>query len=126
MSRWPYNTARWQRLRIAKLMECPVCEPCRARGVIEIAEVVDHDKAINAGGDAFPPLSFGFNVPEGGDEWRGEKRTLKAIDLREISVVQAFPAYSGTSLAVRSRKPMTDAERRIRILELEGGAYVAV
>ncbi|AVH41582.1 hypothetical protein At1D1609_15280 [Agrobacterium tumefaciens] len=57
MSRWPYNTARWQRLRIAKLMECPVCEPCRARGVIEIAEVVDHDKAINAGGDAFPPLS---------------------------------------------------------------------
>ncbi|WLD98076.1 HK97 family phage prohead protease [Agrobacterium leguminum] len=71
-------------------------------------------------------MSFGFNVPEGGDEWHGEKRTLKAVDLREISVVQAFPAYAGTSLAVRSRKPMTDAERRIRILELEGGAYVAV
>lgn len=38
-------------------MECPVCEPCRARGVIEIADVVDHDLAINAGGLAFPPLS---------------------------------------------------------------------
>ncbi|UXT42482.1 HK97 family phage prohead protease [Agrobacterium tumefaciens] len=71
-------------------------------------------------------MSFGFNVPEGGEEWAGELRTLKAIDLREISVVQAFPAYGGTSVSVRSRKPMTDNERRIRILELEGGAHVAV
>jgi len=54
---WPYSTAQWQRLRIAKLMECPVCEPCRTRGVIEVAEVVDHDVAIKSGGDAFPPLS---------------------------------------------------------------------
>ncbi len=79
--------------------------------------------ALSARGD-IGGMSFGFNVPEGGDEWHGEVRTLKAVDLREISVVQAFPAYSGTSLAVRSRKPMTDAQRRIRILELEGGAYV--
>jgi hypothetical protein len=71
-------------------------------------------------------MSFGFNVPEGGDEWHGERRTLKAVDLREISVVQAFAAYSGTSVSVRSRKSMTDNERRIRILELEGGAHVAV
>lgn len=57
MSKWPYNTAAWARLRIAKLMQTPVCEPCRARGVIELADVVDHDKAINSGGPAFPPLS---------------------------------------------------------------------
>ncbi len=56
MSKWPYCTAQWQRLRTAKLMQTPVCEPCRARGVIVIAEVVDHDKAINAGGLAFPPM----------------------------------------------------------------------
>ncbi|MDA5240643.1 HK97 family phage prohead protease [Agrobacterium sp. MAFF310724] len=81
--------------------------------------------ALAARGDV-GGMSFGFNVPDGGDEWAGELRTLKAIDLREISVVQAFPAYDGTSVSVRSRKPMTDAERRIRILELEGGAHVAV
>lgn len=56
MSKWPYCTAQWQRLRQAKLMQTPVCEPCRARGVIELADVVDHDKAINAGGLAFPPM----------------------------------------------------------------------
>lgn len=81
--------------------------------------------ALSARGD-IGGMSFGFNVPEGGDEWAGELRTLKAVDLREISVVQAFPAYSGTSISVRSRFAMTDAARRIRILELEGGAHVAV
>ena len=65
-------------------------------------------------------LSFGFTVPAGGDEWQGETRTLKNVVLREISLVSSWPAYQGTSASVRSRQPMTDQERRIRILELEG------
>lgn len=52
-------------------------------------------------------MSFGFTVPAGGDEWRGKARTLKIIDLAEISVVQAWPAYEGTVVHARSldRRP---------------------
>jgi uncharacterized protein len=51
-------------------------------------------------------MSFGFMIPKGGDHWRGNKRTLNRIDLREISVVSAWPAYEGTSATLRSRTPL--------------------
>ena len=47
-----YNTARWQRLRLAKLRDCPLCEYCppnRRRPATE----VDHFRAISDGGDPF-------------------------------------------------------------------------
>ena len=50
-------------------------------------------------------MSFGFLVPEGGEAWSGNKRTLTAIDLREVSVVSAFPAYDGTTVAARAKAP---------------------
>ena len=56
MSRWPYNTSAWQRLRAAKLSAQPVCEPCERRGRTVLAEAVDHIIEINKGGPAFPPL----------------------------------------------------------------------
>lgn len=65
-------------------------------------------------------MSFGFTVPEGGDEWRGDKRTLRNVTLHEISVVQSFPAYGGTTVQARSRQQRSDADRRIALLELEG------
>ncbi|WP_374656458.1 HK97 family phage prohead protease [Dongia sp.] len=46
-------------------------------------------------------MSFGFRVPKGGDSWEGNRRTLKAIDLIEISVVSSFPAYSKTTVNAR-------------------------
>ncbi len=49
--------------------------------------------------------SFGFLVPAGGERWEGRKRTLTNIDLREISVVSAWPAYDGTSVVPRSKTP---------------------
>ncbi|MEY9098241.1 HK97 family phage prohead protease [Sinorhizobium fredii] len=64
-------------------------------------------------------MSFGFTVPEGGDEWRGDKRTLRNVVLHEISVVQSWPAYGGTSVQARSRQQRTDADRRIALLEME-------
>lgn len=64
-------------------------------------------------------MSFGFTVPDGGDEWHGEKRTLRNVVLHEISVVQSFPAYGGTSIQARSRQQRTEADRRLAILELE-------
>jgi hypothetical protein len=49
-------------------------------------------------------MSFGFMIPEGGEKWNGRVRELVAIDLREISVVHAFPAYDATEVAARSNR----------------------
>ncbi|KJV40895.1 HNH endonuclease [Brevundimonas sp. KM4] len=54
MADWPYTTARWQRLRKAKLSEAPLCETCERRGRKVVAEHVDHVVAIKQGGPAFP------------------------------------------------------------------------
>ncbi|QFT30107.1 HNH endonuclease [Labrenzia sp. THAF82] len=56
MARWPYNTTRWKKLRLAKLNLDPLCEICTRRGKLINATVVDHIKAIKAGGSAFAPL----------------------------------------------------------------------
>ena len=49
-------------------------------------------------------MSFGFNVPKGGDTWSedGQHRTLNQIALMEVSPVSGFPAYRQTSASVRS------------------------
>jgi 5-methylcytosine-specific restriction endonuclease McrA len=54
MSCWPYTTQRWQRLRLLKLRQNPLCELCLQVGEIEPATVVDHIVPINKGGDPFP------------------------------------------------------------------------
>ncbi len=48
-------------------------------------------------------MSFGFRVPEGGDAWDGNRRELRHVDLREVSVVSSWPAYEGTTVAARAR-----------------------
>lgn len=63
-------------------------------------------------------MSFGFIVPKGGDSWQGEKRTLRVIGLKEISVVQSWPAYPDTELALRSRGHHAHTLRRRRSLIL--------
>lgn len=72
--------------------------------------------ALAARGD-LGGMSFGMTVPDGGDEWNGDKRTLHNVKLHEVSVVQSFPAYDGTSVSARSRR--TAQDRRIALLELE-------
>lgn len=70
-------------------------------------------------------MSFGFTVPKGGERWDGEKRSLLTVDLREVSVVSAFPAYPDTSLALRSRPYPSEVEarrRRLIIAELSAWA----
>jgi HK97 family phage prohead protease len=47
--------------------------------------------------------SFGFLVPAGGERWQGRTRELLEIDLREVSVVHAWPAYQATDVAARAR-----------------------
>lgn len=57
-------------------------------------------------------MSFGFLVPEGGEAWDGNRRTLTAIDLHEISVVSAWPAYPETTVNARSKAPRLALARR--------------
>lgn len=47
-------------------------------------------------------MSFAFTVRQNGDRWAGDKRELRAVDLHEVSVVLAWPAYSNTTVNVRS------------------------
>lgn len=55
MADWPYNTAQWKRLRERQLHLHPLCEACIANGgMVRAANHVDHRRAINDGGEAFP------------------------------------------------------------------------
>jgi HK97 family phage prohead protease len=63
-------------------------------------------------------MSFGFVIPKGGDAWQGNKRTLHSVDLREVSIVSAWPAYPDTSIALRSMTVANGAARRARALAL--------
>ena len=56
MAEWPYNTAAWRKLRLAKLASAPLCQPCKMRGQLTNANTVDHIKPIASGGDVFPSL----------------------------------------------------------------------
>ncbi|MBO1038185.1 HK97 family phage prohead protease [Brucella pituitosa] len=65
-------------------------------------------------------MSFGFTAL---DEQRdGDRRELRAVELHEISVVLAWPAYDGTIIQARSlslASPFRSySDRALRILEL--------
>lgn len=57
-------------------------------------------------------MSFGFTVPKGGERWSGERRELRQINLHEISVVSAWPAYDNTSVVARNRTPKLNLAKR--------------
>lgn len=64
--------------------------------------------------------SFGFTVPKDGDAWSGDHRELRNVELHEVSIVQSWPAYEGTEIALRNR-PRTIVQTlcpRTRWLEL--------
>lgn len=46
-------------------------------------------------------VSFGFRAIK--DSWEGDLRTLEEVELHEVSIVQSFPAYPDTTVALRSR-----------------------
>lgn len=64
-------------------------------------------------------MSFGFTVPQGGDSWQSERRTLRTVALKEISVVSAWPAYPDTEIFLRTlRRNYENEARRKRALIL--------
>lgn len=48
-------------------------------------------------------MSFGFVVAPGGETRANGVRTLEAVNLHEISIVKAWPAYEGTLVQARSK-----------------------
>jgi phage head maturation protease len=66
-------------------------------------------------------MSFGFRATD--EIWQGERRELRAVDLVEISIVQAFPAYEGTTIAARSR---AGAKPRLALAKLHLAARGAM
>jgi HK97 family phage prohead protease len=61
-------------------------------------------------------MSFGF-VPTREDWPKPDRRILRGIDLREVSIVSWAPAYPNTTIAARSRGAarMTYAASRLRL-----------
>jgi HK97 family phage prohead protease len=84
-----------------------VCTSMREtdEGLVMIARMLQHPQAdavreaVQAG--AVKGASIGFNVPSGGDSWRGDsERTITRLNLAEVSVTP-WPCYE-TSVGVRS------------------------
>lgn len=44
-----YNTPQWKKLRLAYLMQHPLCEDCEKNGIVEPATEVHHVKPISTG-----------------------------------------------------------------------------
>ncbi|OWJ78547.1 HK97 family phage prohead protease [Haematobacter genomosp. 1] len=64
-------------------------------------------------------MSFGFTVRD--QHRQGDRRELRAVELIEVSVVSAWPAYPGTVVQARAalsgRPQLAHAARIVRIME---------
>lgn len=101
MSKWPYNTARWKRLRRAKLSRQPLCEHCQLIEETTTARVVDHLVAISNGGSPFPSLDelqslcqICHNRKTGSDKI-GQDHVVKGYDLEGNPIDQSHEWYGG-------------------------------
>lgn len=62
-------------------------------------------------------MSFAFRARPDGERWSGNRRELRSVDLAEVSVVLAWPAYPDTTIATRNRPPEApDASLRRALL----------
>ena len=99
------GTLRLQEDRQGLAFELDVPDTTLGRDVLAMAERGD------LGG-----MSFGFTVPRGGEQWQGRQRELTRVDLLEVSVVHAWPAYDGTSVDARQSTPRRN--HALRVLEV--------
>ena len=103
------------------------------RGLIAEADLPDttygRDLSVLMQRGDVDSMSFGFSVPNGGDQWSndGGRRTLNEVRLHEVSIVTGFPAYEATSATVRkvqhlATRTATDADALAdAMLALEAG-----
>lgn len=68
-------------------------------------------------------MSFGFTIPKNGDEWNEDQRTLREVNLFEVSVLSAgqtpaYPATLGlTSVRKVAKRMGVDGDRLISAIE---------
>ena len=66
-------------------------------------------------------FSFGFRIPAGGDVWRSaSERVLKRVNVHEVSVGVAFPAYTATDGTANVRSMNELSEKIMQLAELRG------
>ena len=101
MAKWPYTTQRWQRLRMHKLRQHPLCECCIKIGRIEPATAVDHITPIKGGGEPYPGLdglaslcASCHNLKTRGEQ-TGENYLLKGCDVFGNPLDPRHPWYNG-------------------------------
>jgi len=79
------------------------------------------DAAISIQRGDVTAFSFGFRVPAGGDEWASaSERVLKRVNVHEVSVGVAFPAYTATEGTANVRSMTELSEKILKLAELRG------
>ena len=56
-------------------------------------------------------MSFGFTAQD--EVWHGSRRELREVELHEVSVVQAHPAYPETTVSLRNRQTIYNPTARM-------------
>ncbi|CDO37137.1 HK97 family phage prohead protease [Novosphingobium sp. KN65.2] len=87
---------------------------------IDLPDTTDgRDLAVQLERGDISGMSFGFRVPLNGDDWSiidgMDARTINKLELIEVSAV-AFPQYTDTEIALRSRddaKDKAEAQRKL-------------
>lgn len=96
-----------------------------ARGLLVEADLPDTQAGRDAAtlilrGDV-TAFSFGFRIPAGGDEWaNANERILKRVNVHEVSVGVAFPAYTATDGTANVRSMNELSEKILKLAELRG------
>jgi HK97 family phage prohead protease len=79
------------------------------------------DAAISISRGDVTAFSFGFRIPAGGDEWASaSERVLKRVNVHEVSVGVAFPAYTATDGTANVRAMNELSEKILKLAELRG------
>jgi HK97 family phage prohead protease len=95
------------------------------RGLLVEADLPDtqagRDASVSIQRGDVTAFSFGFRIPAGGDVWRSAtERVLKRVNVHEVSVGVAFPAYTGTDGTATVRSMSELSEKIMQLAELRG------
>jgi uncharacterized protein len=95
------------------------------RGLLVEADLPDtqagRDASVSIQRGDVTAFSFGFRIPAGGDVWRSAtERVLKRVNVHEVSVGVAFPAYTGTDGTATVRAMSELSEKIMQLAELRG------